>query len=225
MNPLGQISEVMNFEESEEQAMIREMVRDFSEEVLLPTVSYRDAEQLPPSEEWIKFTESGLHSITIPEEFGGNPIDHISEAIIIEELARIIGYDKFDSNLPSPLKPGGLNPKQYVERKIRNILTDSGMQEVTTFSLVPLKQNNNEMVPISNPLLADTSHLRLNLWEEHLNICSRNLAAGKDSCWLYEIGKIYRTVESEINEEALICGAICGDNSIESGVQVGKLRI
>lgn len=79
----------MNFEETEEQAMIREMVRDFAEEVLSPTVNARDANQSPPREEWKKFIDSGLHSITIPEEFGGNPVDHISESIIIEELARV----------------------------------------------------------------------------------------------------------------------------------------
>ena len=79
----------MNFEETEEQAMIREMVRDFAEEVLSPTVNVRDANQSPPREEWKKFIDSGLHSITIPEEFGGNPVDHISESIIIEELARV----------------------------------------------------------------------------------------------------------------------------------------
>ncbi|HJM44591.1 MAG TPA: acyl-CoA dehydrogenase family protein [Candidatus Poseidoniaceae archaeon] len=79
----------MNFEETEEQSMIREMVRDFAEEVLLPTVNSRDSAQSPPREEWKAFIDSGLHSITIPEEFGGNPVDHISEAIIIEELARV----------------------------------------------------------------------------------------------------------------------------------------
>tara|TARA_X000000368_G_scaffold380964_1_gene337118 strand:- start:34 stop:1206 length:1173 start_codon:yes stop_codon:yes gene_type:complete len=79
----------MNFEETEEQAMIREMVRDFAEEVLLPTVNSRDAGQSPPRNEWKAFIDSGLHSITIPEEFGGNPVDHISESIIIEELARV----------------------------------------------------------------------------------------------------------------------------------------
>ena len=79
----------MNYEETDEQAMIREMVRDFAEEVLLPTVSSRDSAQSPPKKEWQAFIDSGLHSITIPEEFGGNPVDHISEAIIIEELARV----------------------------------------------------------------------------------------------------------------------------------------
>ena len=79
----------MDFEETEEQGMIREMVRDFAEEVLAPTCLERDRAQKPPIEEWAAFCEYGLQGVTIPEEFGGNPVDDISEAIIVEELARV----------------------------------------------------------------------------------------------------------------------------------------
>ena len=79
----------MNFGETDEQEMIRELVRDFAETVLAPTAEHRDQNQIPPSEEWQTFLEYGLHGITIPEEYGGSPIDDVSEAIIIEELARV----------------------------------------------------------------------------------------------------------------------------------------
>jgi len=45
----------MDFEETEEQGMIREMVRDFAEEVLAPTCLERDRAQKPPIEEWATF--------------------------------------------------------------------------------------------------------------------------------------------------------------------------
>jgi acyl-CoA dehydrogenase len=79
----------MDFQETEEQTMIREMVRDFAEEVLAPTCLERDKQQKPPLEEWAAFCEYGLQGITIAEEYGGNPVDDITEAIIIEELARV----------------------------------------------------------------------------------------------------------------------------------------
>ena len=63
----------MDFAETEEQSMIREMVRDFAEEVLAPTCLDRDRNQKPPLDEWEKFCEYGLQGITIPEEYGGNP--------------------------------------------------------------------------------------------------------------------------------------------------------
>ena len=79
----------MRFEETDEQQMIRELVRDFAESVLPPTIEHRDANQIPPAEEWAQFLEYGLQGITIPEEYGGSPVDDVSESIIIEELARI----------------------------------------------------------------------------------------------------------------------------------------
>ncbi|DAC25541.1 MAG TPA: acyl-CoA dehydrogenase, partial [Candidatus Poseidoniales archaeon] len=79
----------MDFQETDEQAMIRQMVRDFAEEVLAPTAALRDKEQRPPLDEWESFCQLGLQSMTISEEYGGNPIDDISEAIVVEELARV----------------------------------------------------------------------------------------------------------------------------------------
>ena len=80
----------MEFGETEEQSMIREMVRGFAEETLAPSCLERDKEQRAPLEEWGTFCKNtGLQGITIPEEFGGSPLDSISEAIIVEELARV----------------------------------------------------------------------------------------------------------------------------------------
>lgn len=79
----------MDFMETEEHTMIREMVRDFAESVLAPTVEDRDRDQRAPVEEWQAFLEYGLQGVTIPEAFGGSKLDDITEAIIVEELARV----------------------------------------------------------------------------------------------------------------------------------------
>ena len=80
----------MDFRETDEQTMIRKMVRDFAESVLPPTIEERDKHQIPPTEEWKRFCdETGLQGITISEDYGGMPVDDVSEAIIIEELARV----------------------------------------------------------------------------------------------------------------------------------------
>jgi alkylation response protein AidB-like acyl-CoA dehydrogenase len=57
--------EIMEFMETEEQSMIREMVRSFAEEVLAPTCLERDRAAKPPLDEWQKFCEYGLQGITI----------------------------------------------------------------------------------------------------------------------------------------------------------------
>ena len=76
----------MNYGESDEQQMIRELVRDFAESVLAPTAEHRDANQIPPSEEWQQFLDFGLQGVTIPEKYGGSPVDDISESIIVRLL-------------------------------------------------------------------------------------------------------------------------------------------
>ena len=80
----------MDFIETEEQSMIREMVRGFAEETLAPTCLERDREQRAPLEEWLEFCNAtGLQGVTIPDEYGGNQVDSVSESIIVEELARV----------------------------------------------------------------------------------------------------------------------------------------
>jgi len=79
----------MDFAETDEQQMIRELVRDFAESVLAPTIEHRDENQIAPSAEWLEFLEYGLQGVTIPEKYGGSPVDDLSESIIVEELARI----------------------------------------------------------------------------------------------------------------------------------------
>jgi len=79
----------MDFAENDEQQMIRELVRDFAETILSPTAEQRDRNQIPPSEEWQSFLEYGLQGVTIPEKYGGSPVDDISESIIVEELSRV----------------------------------------------------------------------------------------------------------------------------------------
>ncbi len=69
--------------------MYKRREHNVAEEVLAPTCLSRDREQRPPLDEWAAFCEYGLQGVTIPEEFGGNPVDDISEAIIVEELARV----------------------------------------------------------------------------------------------------------------------------------------
>ena len=79
----------MDYAETDEQQMIRELVRDFAESVLAPTVEHRDQNQIPPSAEWQEFLNLVYKGVTIPEQYGGSPVDDVSESIIVEELARI----------------------------------------------------------------------------------------------------------------------------------------
>lgn len=149
-------------------------------------------------------------------------LDLIREIDLIEEIARLIGYDRFQANLPEPIEPGGLNESQLAERKLRKCLSGAGFQEITSFSLVPYSEEDKERVAISNPLLTDTSHLRTNLLDEHLNICNRNIKAGKTGCWIFEIGSVYKKKGKGINEKKMLAGAITGEKRFEKWSTNGK---
>ena len=79
----------MDFAETEDQKMIRGMVREFAEDVAGPTCNKRDKEQIAPIEEFKKFAKLGFAGMTIPEKYGGQKLDDISEAIVVEELSRV----------------------------------------------------------------------------------------------------------------------------------------
>ena len=79
----------MDFAETDEQAMIRDMVRDFAETVAGPSCYQRDKEQRPPIDEFKEFAGLGFAGMTISEKYGGQKLDDISEAIVIEELSRV----------------------------------------------------------------------------------------------------------------------------------------
>ncbi len=150
--------------------------------------------------------------------------DIFREIDLIEEIARLIGYDCFQNNLPNPIQPGGLNAEQRCERKLRQFLSGAGLQEVTTMSLVSKSIEDENRIAITNPLLSDTSHLRTNLWEEHLNIVLRNRSSGKDCCWIYEIGTIYQKCAETIEENKILAGVLNGVNRYERWSTNGKLQ-
>ena len=79
----------MNFELTDTQKMVRETVRQFAEERLKPGAHQRDKDMTPALAEIKEFGKLGFYGCSIPEEFGGSPLDAISEAIIIEELSRV----------------------------------------------------------------------------------------------------------------------------------------
>ena len=145
--------------------------------------------------------------------------DLIREIDLIEEIARLIGYDSFDLQLPNPIQPGRLSSSQSVLRKLKNSFVENGFNEVLSYSLVP--EDNNNLIKIANPLLVETSCLRDNIWQEHLRIINRNIKDGKTSCWIFEIGNIFNKNSDPIQEE-IINGAIYGKNKLEKWVESGK---
>ena len=79
----------MKFEYTEEQVMIRDMVRDFAETEIRPRLQSIDYEGIFPRDLVAKMGELGLMGLAMPEEYGGAGADQIAYSLAIEELARV----------------------------------------------------------------------------------------------------------------------------------------
>jgi len=76
------------FELTEEQRMIYDMTKRFSEEELKPKAEEVDREHKYPAESVAKMAELGLMGMVFPEQYGGGGMDYVSYAIAIEEISR-----------------------------------------------------------------------------------------------------------------------------------------
>jgi phenylalanyl-tRNA synthetase beta chain len=167
--------------------------------------------------------------------------DLVREVDLIEEVARLVGYDRFACHLPDPLEPGGLSPEQQVERRLRRALAAAGLQETCHLSLGPassiLSAGSSEAgapaggvqakatparLPLANPLLADYSHLRDGLVEELLLAARRNLQAGRSGFWAFEIGMVFAPGAKGPSQSQRLAGIVCGSRSAELWSSGGK---
>lgn len=81
----------MNFELTQDQQMIRQMIREFAEEEVAPGAEERDKHKVFPKEIFTKLGELGILGLPFPEEYGGGGADTISFALVVEELSRACG--------------------------------------------------------------------------------------------------------------------------------------
>lgn len=79
----------MNFQLTEEQEMLRKMVRDFAENEVAPTAAERDEEERFDRSIFDQMAELGLTGIPWPEAYGGIEADYVSYVIAVEELSRV----------------------------------------------------------------------------------------------------------------------------------------
>lgn len=76
---------------SEEQKMLREMVRDFAQTRIKPIAAELDENERFPEEIIAEMGELGLMGIPYPERYGGADMDYVSYAIAVEEIAKVCG--------------------------------------------------------------------------------------------------------------------------------------
>lgn len=81
----------MNFTETESQAMIREMVRDFAEKHIRPNVMEWDEAQHFPVDVFKEMGKLGLLGVLVPQEYGGAGLGYFEYVTAIQELCKVCG--------------------------------------------------------------------------------------------------------------------------------------
>jgi len=129
-----------------------------------------------------------------------------------EEIARIYGYDKLPSTMPTTAATfGGRTEKQIFEDKIKSLSIASGCSEIYTytfFSLDTLKKAISEdnkklynLVKLENPLSKDFEYMRTTTVPHMLEALERNNLRKNNDVKLFDLGKVFLNAENILNNE------------------------
>ena len=125
----------MNFELTEEQVQVRDMVREFAEREAAPHIREWDAKQNYSRDIIDKMGEAGILGLPIPEEYGGLGLDYVSLALACEE------FEYVDTSLRVVLSVHvGLNSLTLLqwaneEQKQRFLIPQAAGEKIATFGL------------------------------------------------------------------------------------------
>ncbi|MGX8797520.1 phenylalanine--tRNA ligase subunit beta [Fusibacter sp. JL298sf-3] len=132
---------------------------------------------------------------------------------LVEEVARVYGYDNIDMTLPKMNVWGAYTNGQRIEIKAVNALTASGADEILTYSFVSEKELDKinvsgesllrQQVRLINPLGEEFSTMRTTLVPSLLEVLSRNYNRKIKGARLFEIGNIFIPKEMPVQSEPI----------------------
>lgn len=151
--------------------------------------------------------------------------DVTREIDLIEEIARINGYDKISPTLPNKSQTPVITLGEKVVNRVRELMSSAGLNEIQTSSLIgkslldkyKMTYNDECAVKVLNPASEDYSMLRQTLAASVLNCMKYNFDNGQKSFWAYEIGRTYLKVaqadekNSGVKETQVLEGILTGD--------------
>ena len=150
------------------------------------------------------------------------------EADLIEELARIFGYENIPSIPPvARLQINASSEAEVTPQRIRQLFVDRDYQEAITYSFVDEAQQlrlNPEAtaIKLANPISAEMSVMRSTLWTGLLQALSYNQNRQQKRIRFFEIGVRFCGELKERKEEKVIAGVVCGSQSAEQWGQKSR---
>ncbi len=144
------------------------------------------------------------------------------EIDLIEEVARLYGYDNFCEELPDKTEPGYLSLEQLLMRQLREAFRAAGLTELVQYSLVKPKDKHESQIRLANPLLIEYSALRTDLLSGLIDAFQYNLEQGNGSLNGFEIGRIFWREEEGLEETDAVAGILGGDPTQGRWVRAGR---
>jgi len=138
------------------------------------------------------------------------------EEDLIEEIARIYGYDNLPSTTPSVHLQMPARPEGRVQlEQIKQTLVDLGYAEAITYSFVDPKLQQlldpqQPAIALTNPISADMGVMRTNLWPGLVQTLQYNLNRQQNRLFLFECGLKFVKQGHEIKQEMMVAGALTG---------------
>lgn len=144
----------------------------------------------------------------------------VGVADLVEEIARIYGYDRIpETMIADPLPPQVGNPEFEAEEMVRDLLAGMGLQEVVTYNLTsPERDQGHRLsaqeaayVQLANPIASDRTVLRREILPAVLEVLERNVR-NRPRQAVFEIGTVFHPVAGRAlpDEAARLVIAVTG---------------
>ncbi len=151
--------------------------------------------------------------------------DVTREIDLIEEIARINGYDKIAPTLPNKSQTPVITLGEKVIKRVHELMLAAGLNEIQTSSLIgkslldkfKIVYDEENAVKVANAASEEYSMLRQTLAASVLNCMKYNFDNGQKTFWAYEIGRTYLKVaeadekSSGVKETTVLQGVLTGE--------------
>lgn len=152
------------------------------------------------------------------------------QADLVEEIARIYGYEKLPTTLPEAAGTAGeLTETQALRRKVRTIAEGAGLTEIISYALTTPEKAVEFAVTPTNltelmwPMTVDRSALRQNMVSGMLDTVAYNVNRKNSNVAIYEIGKVFEQngnpkeeLPNEINTFAFAISGLVAEKDFQT---------
>src|SRR5437867_6205792 len=141
-------------------------------------------------------------------------LDVEREIDLIEEIARLYGYDKFANTLPAFAGAVIERPDAEKDAKLRSFLLGLGYNEAVSLTFISHEDaeafSDSPVVELANPISEEASIMRTSMVPGMLNMLAYNLNRGVDNVRLFEAGNVFEAAGAKSVEMKRICLAATG---------------